>query len=108
MAKINLAEIALPQEVIEVDEVEYLITAMAATAGLQFMEKHQESIDSGKADLALMKKVVCNYVQLDNKVIDEKRFDIIFARKLGHLAKLYSNVLQYNFEDVFQEPDSEE
>lgn len=108
MAKLNLADIALPQETIVVDDVEYLVTAMPATASLQFMEKYQDSIDSGKADLATMKQIVCKYVVKDNAVIDEKRFDIIFARKLGHLGKLYQAVLEYNFQDVFGEADSGE
>lgn len=108
MSKLNLSEIALPQEAIEVDGVEYLVTAMTATDGLQFMEKYQESIDSGKADLSLMKQIVCKYVVKDNAAIDGKKFDIIFARKMGHLGKLYQEVLKYNFEDVFNEAGLEE
>lgn len=108
MKNLNLEEIALPQEMLTVDDVEYLVTAMSATDGLQFMEKHQDSIDKGKADLALMKQVICKYVCKDNKAIDAKRFDVIFARKFGHLSKLYSTVLEYNFDDVFGEADSEE
>jgi hypothetical protein len=114
MAKMNLADVALPQEPMEVDGVEYYITAMPATEGLKFMEQHQESIDTGKADLALMKKVVCMSVTKDGKVIGEKAgngvlsFDVVFARKYGHLRKVYNAALEYNFEDVFQEPDSED
>lgn len=106
--KLNLADVALPQETLTVDDVEYLVTAMPATASLQFMEQYQESIDSGKADLATMKKIICKYVVKDNAVIDDKKFDIIFARKLGHLGKLYQAVLEYNFQDVFGEAGSEE
>ena len=110
MKNLNLEEIALPQEMLTVDDVEYLVTAMSATDGLQFMEKHQDSIDKGKADLALMKQVICKYVCKDNKAIDAKRFDVIFARKFGHLSKLYSAVLEYNFEDLdgFGDAGSEE
>lgn len=107
-SKFDMADIGLPQETITVDDVDYLVNAMPATKGLQFMEAQQESIDSGKADLALMKQVICAYVCKDNKQITEKSFDILFARKFGHLRKLYQEVIQYNFGDVFMEPDSEE
>jgi hypothetical protein len=111
--KIDLANLTLPQEEIEVDGITYLVTAMSATEGLKFMEQQQESLDTGKADLALMKKVICKSVTKDGKLIGEDpksglAFDIIFSRKLGHLRKLYTAVISYNFEDVFTEPDSEE
>ena len=104
MATINLP----PSETLTVDDIEYLVYAMPATQGLIFMEKYQEALDSGKADLSMMKQIICKYVQKDRKTIDEKSFDVIFARKYAHLQKLYREVLNYNFSDVFQEVDSEE
>lgn len=98
---------ALPQETLEVDGEEYLVTAMAATDGLQFMEKYMESLDTGKHDLSVIKQVICKYVCKDNKSITENVFNIIFARRLVHLQKLFQEVLKYNFEDVFTEPDTE-
>ena len=108
MSKLNMADISLPQEVITIDEVEYLVTAMPATKGLQFMEAQQESIDSGKADLALMKQVICAYVCKNGIQITEKSFDITFSRKFGHLRNLYQAVIEYNFGEVFQEDGGEE
>ena len=108
MAKLNMADIALPQEIIEVDGVEYLVTALPATYALQFMEKYQEALTSGKSDLATMKEVIVKSVCKDNKQITNQSFDITFARKFLHLSKLYQAVLNYNFEDVFTEPDTEE
>lgn len=108
MAKLNMADIALPQEIIEVDGVEYLVTALPATYALQFMEKYQEALTSGKSDLATMKEVIVKSVCKDNKQITNQSFDIMFARKFLHLSKLYQAVLNYNFEDVFTEPDTEE
>lgn len=99
---------ALPQEVITVDGEDYLVSAMSATAALQFMEKHLSNINEGKIDLSVIKQVVCKYVSKDNLQIDDKRFDIIFARKTAHLQRLFDAVLKYNFEDVFTESDSEE
>ena len=108
MSKLNMNDVALPQEVITIDEVEYLVTAMPATKGLQFMEAQQESIDSGKADLALMKQVICAYVCKNGIQITEKSFDITFSRKFGHLRNLYQAVIEYNFGEVFQEDGGEE
>lgn len=103
-----LQQIALPQETIEVDGVSYLVTAMSATDGLKFMEREQESIDSGKTDLSVIKQVIIKHVAKDNVNITDKSFDIIFSRKLKHLQNLYKEVLKYNFEDVFTAPDTEE
>jgi len=107
MAKLNMADIALPQEIVEVDGVEYLVTALPATYALQFMEKYQEALTNGKSDLATMKEVIVKSVCKDNKQITNQSFDIMFARKFLHLSKLYQAVLNYNFEDVFTEPDTE-
>jgi len=98
----------LQQESIVVDKDEYLVTAMPAQAGLAFLEKYQEAIDSGKADHAQMRQIICKYVSKDNYAITAESFDIIFSRRYGHLQKLYKAVLEYNFADVFQAPDSEE
>jgi len=99
---------ALPQETIEVGGEEYVVTAMSATDGLAFMEKYQADMDTGKSDLKVMKGVIKAYVTKDNKIIDDKTFDIIFARKYMHLQQLYAEVIKYNFSDVFQAPGTEE
>jgi len=98
----------LEQESLVIDKVEYLVSAMPATVGLIFLEKYQEAIDSGKADLSQMKQIICKYVSKDNFAITAESFDVTFSRKYGHLQKLYKAVLEYNFADVFQVPDSEE
>jgi hypothetical protein len=108
MSKLNMNDVALPQEVITVDEVDYLVTALPASYALLFMEKYQEAIQTGKSDLATMREVIVKSVCKDNKQITNSSFDIIFARKFMHLSQLYQAVLNYNFEDVFTAPDSEE
>lgn len=108
MGKVNLSEVALPQTVLYIDDVEYLVTALPATYALEFMEKYQEAISSGKSDLKTMKEVICKSVCKDNKQINDKSFDIIFALKFLHLSKLYQEVLSYNFSDIFTAPDSED
>ena len=108
MSKLNMADIGLPQETLVIDEVEYLVTALPASYALQFMEKYQEAIQTGKSDLATMREVIVKSVCKDNKQITNQSFDIIFALKFMHLSQLYQAVLNYNFEDVFTAPDSEE
>jgi hypothetical protein len=98
----------LEQTTITVDGDDYLVTAMPATKGLMFIEKHQAAIDEGKADLSQMKQIICNYVSKDNMQITEKYFDLIFSIRYAHLNKLYKEVLNFNFEELFQAPDSEE
>lgn len=108
MAKVNLSEIALPQTTVEIGGEEYLITAFPATYALQFMEKYQEAIDSGKSDLATMKEVICKCVTKDGKQITSERFDIIFSRGFKKLSKLYQEIISFNFSDLFTDPDSED
>lgn len=98
----------LPQETLVIDDIEYLVTAMPATEGLLFMGKYQEAIDSGKADLIQMRDIICKYVSKGNMQITTQSFDTIFARKYAHLQKLYQDVLQFNFAEVFQEAGSDE
>jgi hypothetical protein len=106
--KIKLQDVALPQEVLDISGTQYLVTAMPATKGLQFLEAQQQAIESGKPDFAVMKQVVCAYVTKDNMPITAERFDVYFARRLGHLRDLFNAVFQWNFGEVFLEPDSED
>jgi len=108
MAKLSLEDVVLQQENIEVDGVDYMLTAWPASYALEFMEKNEEQLANGKASYQLMKNVVCSCVTKDNKQITTKSFDIIFSRKIGHLVKLYQEVLKYNLDDLFTQPDSEE
>lgn len=98
----------LEQTTVTVDDEDYLVTAMPATKGLMFIEKYQAAIDEGKADLSQMKQIICNYVSKDNMQITEKTFDVMFACKYARLNKLYKEVLNFNFEELFQAPDTEE
>lgn len=98
----------LDQTTITVDGIDYLVSAMPATKGLMFIEKYQAAIDEGKADLSQMKQIICNYVSVDNMQITEKSFDVQFSRKYARLNKLYKEVLNFNFEELFQAPDTED
>lgn len=114
MNKIDLSNVALPAEDFEVDGENYTITALPATKGLEFLERYQEQIDTGKPDLSVMKQIICMSVTKDGKVISDKTskgalsFDVLFARKLGHMRNLFNQVLEFNFGDVFNEAVGEE
>ncbi len=101
-------DFATEQRTIKVDDREYLVTAMPASVGLKWLEKHQDEVDSGKFNNALMREVITMWVSFENKPIDQKRFDVIFSRKYVHMKKLYKEILNFNFEELFQSPDSEE
>lgn len=100
--------LVLEQEDISVDGITYGVTAMSATDALMFMEKHLESVNSGKVDLSVVKSVIIKYVTKDNMSITKESFDVIFSRKVGHLQRLFTAVLHYNFEDPLAESDSED
>lgn len=100
----------LEQTEITVGNHTYTVTAMPATEGLKWLEENREISQSGKSDLATMKKVICKYATLGSMAIDEKKFNTHFARKLKQMSKLYEEILKFNFpeeEEGFQEPDTE-
>lgn len=107
MAKLELLE----QVDITVGEHTYTITAMTATEGLKFLEENQEVLDSGKSDVAIMRRIICKSATLGSLVIDANKFDKHFARKYGQMRKLYMEILKFNFPEVeegFQEAGTEE
>jgi hypothetical protein len=98
MAQIN----SLPQETLIVDDVEYLVTAMPATAALAFQEKQLQKMvdaqaDKAKVDLSEIKQIVCKYAFFEGLQITSEKFDVHFARKTGHLNRLFEAILDYNF-----------
>ncbi len=107
MAKFELLE----QTDITVGEHTYTVTAMTATDGLKFLEENQEVLDSGKSDVAIMRRVICKYATLGSVALDEKKFNIHFARKYKQMRTLYMEILKFNFpesEEGFQEAGTEE
>lgn len=107
MAKFELLE----QTDITVGEHTYTVTAMTATDGLKFLEENQEVLDSGKSDVAIMRKIICKYATLGSIDIDEKKFNVHFARKYKQMRTLYMEILKFNFpetEEGFQEAGTEE
>lgn len=108
MSNIN----ALPQESTTIDGMDFLMTAMTATDALVWQEAQlQKAVDAGegksaKVDLTDVKKYVCKYISYEGKVIDEKTFNVIFARKSKTLHKLYEAFLDFNFPK--DESDSED
>lgn len=102
MAKFELLE----QTEITVGEQTYIVTAMTATEGLKFLDENQEVLDSGKSDVAIMRKIICKSVGMD-----EKKFDKHFSRKYKQMRTLYMEILKFNFpenEEGFQEPGTDE
>ncbi|MCY1440516.1 hypothetical protein D9M71_567950 [compost metagenome] len=58
-----------------------------------------------------MKKIICKYATLNNMAIDEKKFNMHFARRYAEMRKLYMEILKFNFPEEgegFQEPGTEE
>lgn len=92
---------ALPQEHIEVDGVTYLVEAMPASVALEIQEELFKN--DGQMNMKLIKRIVCGSVSVDGKEIDQKSFDIVFARKTSHVRKLVQAILEWNFADDFLE-----
>ena len=97
---------ALPQTTVEVDDISYLITAMPATVSLEVQKEIMDNM--GEPSISTVKRVICGSATLDGKDITEKSFDIIFARRTGHLYKLASEIITWNMPDLFQNEGTDE
>lgn len=95
----------LPQTNVEVDGEHYLIDAFPTTIGLEYLDKVMET--GFKLDPKTIRSMITSSVSKDGKRINEKSFDILFARKTAHLTKLVGEVIKFNFEDVFTESGTE-
>ena len=104
MAKATL--MVLPQTEITVDETTYTVNAMTATAALEAQMELMES--GGVPSIKLIKKLICGNVSVDNKDINDKSFDIIFARRTGHLYSLANEIIKWNMPDLFTESGTDE
>ena len=90
---------SLPQELVTIEDRDYLITAMPCTKAMQLQEElRKNSFLLSPLDI---KTLVTKYVALENKNISDGRFDIIFARKTKHLQMLVEEVLKFNYPDLF-------
>lgn len=82
----------LPQKEIEVGGVNYLITALGASDGLEVISK----LTSGDVDGKFIKAVILRSVSVDGLRKDDKWFDVHFARKYVEVQKLYEEIIAYN------------
>jgi len=102
---------ARPSTEVTIDDKTYRITKLPALKGLEYFEKIQKGY-LANADLpkdpALIQGMIIDSVDFENKRIDAKRFDQLFAGSILHLYKLYAEVVRYCFEDVFTQSDTEE
>lgn len=98
-----MAEIYVrPSKVVEVDNVEYKITAFPAMDALTF----QFQLSSPTPNL--VQNMIMKGVTKDSMGIDVKKFDQMFSGKMTHLMKLYQEVIMFNFDDPLEESDSQE
>lgn len=100
------AIMALPQTTIEVDGESYLVDAMPATVALEVQQELMKS--GGVPSIELIKRIICGSVSYNNKNIDAKSFDIIFARRTTHLFELTNQIIQWNMPDLFTESGTDE
>lgn len=104
MAKASI--LALPQTTIEVDGESYLIDAMPATVALEVQQELMKS--GGQPSVELIKRIICGSVSYNNKNIDNKSFDIHFARRTTHLFELTDQIIRWNMPDLFTEDGTDE
>lgn len=100
MAKLYVRE----SETFTIDGEDYTFTQYPAMKGLKYITTLQQDGMSPE----LVRDMIVDGVSKDNKAIDAKLFDSVFAGKLGHLMNVWNKLNEYQFDDVFQESASEE
>lgn len=88
------------QHTVELDGRKFLITALGASAGLETMSKVMGN-EGALSDPLFMRKLITNSVTVDNVAIDDKKYELLFSRKLDVLIKLFEEILQFNFPNLF-------
>lgn len=91
-----------PSKLVEVDNVEYKITAFPAMDALGFQFQLAQPTPN------LVQNMIMKGVTKDSMGIDVKKFDQLFSGKMTHLMKLYQEVIMFNFDDPLEESDSQE
>lgn len=94
------------QEVFEIGERQFLVTAWPALKGLELQARAQDEITGlGRLSPGLMKEMVKG-VSVNNICIDsDKLFDQTFSRKYGDLMQLIQKIMEFNFgkEEEFED-----
>lgn len=97
-----MAEIFVrPTKDVEVDGINYKLTAFPAMEGLSFQFR------LSNPNPQLIQEMVMKGVSKDTVAIDAVKFNHLFTGRLGHLMKLYQEVVVFNFTDPLEESDSQ-
>lgn len=74
----------------------YVMTAMGAMDGLDFMNKLFVS-GTGTPPAKDIRDVIVKYVKLGGKAFDNKSFDVHFSKKYDELYELFQQFCEFNF-----------
>lgn len=91
----------LEQKEVEVGGCNYLITAMGASEGLEFIPK------IGKENSELIKSTIMKFVSFEGMAFDNNRFDKHFSKKYKEIYDLYNEIVTFNFEGVMESPNDQ-
>lgn len=91
-------------DIFTVDDTDYKFTKYPTMQGLSFYSRLSGDEDRSQ----LIQQMIIAGVEVNNKPVDAQLFDRHFAGKLAHLMRVWEKLVEYQYEDVFQESDSEE
>ena len=86
----------------------YIITAMSATDGMDFMTTAQDAFLDGTIPAKRMKEIIIKYVSLGNNKFNEKSYDTHFSRKYNVLNELFAEIMEFNFGSMAEDLDEGE
>lgn len=91
----------LEQKEVVIGGEKYLITAMGASEGLEYIPK------IGKETPSMVKEAIIKYVSHQGVKFDVSRFDKHFSKKYSEIYDLYNEIINFNFEGVISSPNEE-
>ena len=89
----------LEQKDVTIGDCVYDITALPASYGMGVMDRLMGGGDV-KFSVTDMKQIILKSVKINNKSLDEKRFDVHFSRKYAEMTELFNEIMSFNFGEL--------
>lgn len=88
----------LQQKEVTIDGEYYVLQQIPAFTGLKIQHKLMELSEQGVSwNPEVVLEVISASVIKDGQLINDKKFDVIFAGKTSHLINVFNTAVEFNF-----------
>lgn len=84
----------------------FLITALNTTDGFKTMAKMQE-FGTNVPDPLFVKWLIMTSVTVDNMPLDERKYELLFSRKIKLAMEVFGAIINFNFADLNEDDPNE-